>query len=78
MARVKVDTLQEPRLSSQTPQNGEMMRCYKEMELPGIDMLCDNHEYTTAKQAQSVSRQYGRNGVMCEMYGVTGWQVGCS
>lgn len=53
-----------------------MMRCYKEMELPGIDMLCDNHEYTTAKQAQSVSRQYGRNGVMCEMYGVTGWQVG--
>jgi hypothetical protein len=50
------------------------MRCYRDMQLPGIDMLCDNHEYNTAKQAQSVARQFGRPGLMSEMYGVTGWQ----
>lgn len=50
------------------------MRTYRDMHLPGIDMLCDNREYNTAKQASSVSRQYGRNGVMSEEYGVTGWQ----
>ena len=44
------------------------------MGLPGIDMLCDNYEFNTAKQATSVSRQYGRSGVMSELYGVTGWQ----
>jgi hypothetical protein len=54
-------------------QMGEAMRAYRSMQFPGIDMLCDRTEYNTAKQAQSVSRQYGRGGVMCEMYGVTGW-----
>ena len=41
--------------------------------LPGIDMLCDEREYTTAKQAQSVSHQMGREGVLSELYGVTHW-----
>ena len=49
------------------------MRTYRDMDLPGIDMLCDNREYNTAKQAASVSRQMGRRGVMSEEYGVTGW-----
>ena len=39
----------------------------------GIDMLADAREYTTAKQAQSVSRQMGRSGVISELYGVTNW-----
>jgi len=52
---------------------GEAMRAYRSMQFPGIDMLCDRTEYNTVKQASSVSRQYGRGGVMCEMYGVTGW-----
>ena len=52
---------------------GEAMRAYRPMQFPGIDMLCDRTEYNTAKQAQSVSRQLGRRGVLCEMYGVTGW-----
>ncbi|OXG79716.1 glycoside hydrolase family 2 [Cryptococcus neoformans var. grubii Br795] len=64
----------EPTLASQTAQNGEVMRCYREMQFPGIDMLCDKHELNTAKQAASVARQYGRPGVMSELYGVTGWQ----
>ncbi|WWC60755.1 uncharacterized protein I303_103331 [Kwoniella dejecticola CBS 10117] len=64
----------EPTLASQTAQNGEVMRCYREMQFPGIDMLCDKREYNTAKQCSSVSRQYGRTGVMSELYGVTGWQ----
>ena len=29
------------------------MRCYPSFGLPGIDMLCDFHEYNTAKQTQS-------------------------
>ncbi|WRT67480.1 uncharacterized protein IL334_004452 [Kwoniella shivajii] len=64
----------EPTLSSQTAQTGEVMRCYREMQFPGIDMLCDKRELNTAKQAASVSRQYGRSGLMSELYGVTGWQ----
>ena len=40
---------------------------------PGIDMLCDATEYTTAKQAQSAAHQYGREGVLSELYGVTNW-----
>ncbi|CAK7214591.1 hypothetical protein SEUCBS140593_002233 [Sporothrix eucalyptigena] len=63
----------EAELSTQTGSVGEAMRCYRRMQLPGIDMLCDAHEYTTAKQAQSVSRQYGRCGVISEIYGVTNW-----
>ncbi|KAK6903257.1 hypothetical protein I203_108522 [Kwoniella mangroviensis CBS 8507] len=64
----------EPTLASQAAQNGECMRCYREMQFPGIDMLCDKKELNTAKQAASVSRQYGRSGLMSELYGVTGWQ----
>jgi len=52
---------------------GEAMRFYRNFQLPGIDMLADKLEYLTAKQAQSASHQYGREGVMSELYGVTGW-----
>ena len=65
--------MEEPTLSSQTHSLGEAMRAYRSFQLPGIDMLCDNTEFTTAKQAQSASRQYGREGVISELYGVTGW-----
>lgn len=63
----------EPNLASQTTSTGDIMRPYRAFDLPGIDMLCDRREYTTAKQAQSVSRQSGNPGVMSELYGVTGW-----
>lgn len=65
--------MEEPTLQSQTKALGEVMRSLSGFTLPGIDMLCDAREYTTAKQAQSVCRQYGREGVVSELYGVTNW-----
>ncbi len=65
--------LNEWTLYSQTLGVGEAMRPMKEFAIPGVDMLCDRREFSTLKQAQSVSRQFGREGVMCEIYGVTGW-----
>ena len=65
--------MEEPTLRSQTAALGEAMRSYRGFQLPGIDMLCNSFEFTTAKQAQSASRQFGRDGVLSELYGVTGW-----
>jgi hypothetical protein len=65
--------MEEPTLESQTAALGEAMRSYRSFQLPGIDILCDRREYTTAKQAQSAARQYGRPGVLSELYGVTNW-----
>ncbi len=63
----------EPTLESQTQAVGDAMRCYRSFGIPGIDMLCDFHEYTTAKQTQSMIRQTGKEGMLSELYGVTGW-----
>ena len=65
--------MEEPTLGSQTAALGEAMRSYRSFQLPGIDMLCARYELTTAKQAQSAAHQYGRPGVLSELYGVTGW-----
>ena len=65
--------MEEPRLMTQMRAIGEAMRHYREFDIPGIDMLCDRKEFTTAKQAQSVVHQCGRKGMMSEEYGVTGW-----
>lgn len=65
--------IKEPSLKSQSTAVGETMQPLGPFGLPGIDMLCDEREYTTAKQAQSVAHQYGREGVVSELYGVTNW-----
>lgn len=52
---------------------GEAMRIYKNFTIPGIDMLCDNIELTTVKQAQSIVHQYEKEALMSELYGVTNW-----
>lgn len=65
--------MEEPELMSQTAALGEAMRSYKAFEIPGIDMLCDRRELSTAKQAQSAVHQYGREGMLSELYGVTNW-----
>ncbi len=65
--------MEEPSLRSQTAALGEAMRSYRNFQLPGIDMLCNAHEFTTAKQAQSAVHQYGYEGMLSELYGVTGW-----
>ena len=65
--------MEEPTLHSQTAALGEAMRSYRSFQLPGIDLLCNAHEFTTAKQAQSAAHQFGYEGVLSELYGVTGW-----
>lgn len=65
--------IKEPSLRSQSTAVGETMQPLGPFGIPGIDMLCDEREYTTAKQAQSVAHQYKREGVLSELYGVTNW-----
>ncbi|MGN1129043.1 MAG: hypothetical protein ACI4T6_08850, partial [Candidatus Flemingiibacterium sp.] len=65
--------MEEDSLHSQTAALGEAMRSYRKFQLPGIDMLCDGHNYATAKQCQSAVHQYGREGMLSELYGVTDW-----
>ncbi len=65
----------EDSLAMQTTANGESMRHYKSFGIPGIDILFGAHEYTTAKQCQSVVHQYGKEGMLAELYGVTGWEA---
>ena len=63
----------EATLSGQTHAVGEAMRSYRGFQIPGIDILCNKYEFTTAKQAQSAKHQYGREAMLSELYGVTGW-----
>ena len=65
--------MDEPTLESQTCVSGDTMRPYRAFTLPGIDMLCNLYELTTAKQCQSAVHQYGRAGMLSELDGVTGW-----
>ncbi len=65
--------MEEPTLHSQTCALGEAMRSYRSFQEPGIDILCDRREYTTAKQAQSAVHQFGCSGMLSELYGVTNW-----
>lgn len=65
--------MEEPTLRQQTLAIGEAMRCYRKMQMPGMDLLCDWTEYNTAKQVSSVGRQNGLRGAMSELYGVTHW-----
>ena len=65
--------MEEPTLESQTAALGEAMRAYRGFDIPGIDMLCARFEYTTAKQAQSAVHQFGYEGMLSELYGVTNW-----
>ena len=65
--------MSEPSLFSQTIRLGECMRLYRRFQLPGVDILCDDKEFSTLKQAASVARQCGREGVASELYGVTNW-----
>lgn len=65
--------MNESTLVGQTRDLGEVMRAYRNFELPGIDILRNYRELNTAKQAQSAVHQYGREGMLSELYGVTGW-----
>lgn len=65
--------LNERNLAGQTMSCGEVMRSYGKFTIPGIDMLCNNREFTTAKQTQSAVHQYGKEAMLSELYGVTNW-----
>ncbi len=65
--------LREPKLHDQAYATGDNMRQYRSYTIPGIDMLCDFIELTTAKQCQSVVHQMGKEAMMSELYGVTNW-----
>lgn len=66
--------LDEESLFRQTTCIGEAMTLYKSFGIPGIDMLCDRIELSTAKQCQSVVHQYGKEGMLSELNGVMGWE----
>ena len=65
--------LREPELETQAITSGDIMRQYGYQGLPGIDMLCGHRELTTAKQTVSAVHQYGKEGMVSELYGVTNW-----
>ncbi len=65
--------MKEEELAPQICWGGDLMRFYPYFDIPGIDMLFDFREFLTAKQTQSVVRQYGKEGMLSEVYGVTGW-----
>lgn len=65
--------MMEDELFEQLSWGGDLMQLYPAFDIPGIDMLFDRIELLTAKQTQSVVRQYGKPGMLSELYGVTGW-----
>jgi len=53
---------------------GSCMQHYEHMQWPGIDVLRDQApELSSAKQASSVADQLGKERVLSELYGLTGW-----
>ncbi len=66
--------LAEGSLRSQTAMDGSCMPHYEHMQWPGIDILTDQaDELITAKQCTSVAAQLGKERVLSELYGCTGW-----
>ena len=54
---------------------GAAMPQYRYLHAPGVDLLGEQtREYLTLKQATSAAHQYGRDMVITESYGCTGWQ----
>lgn len=65
--------LWEENLDLQTRAVGETMRSYPSFGIPGIDVLCNSVELTTAKQCQSSVHQCAKEAMLSELYGVTNW-----
>ncbi|MFH1615824.1 MAG: glycosyl hydrolase [Planctomycetota bacterium] len=72
--------LHETPISAQASTVGSAMRFYEHMQAPGIDCLTDRHtvtkyraEYDTPKQCASVLNQCGKDWMLSELYGCTGW-----
>lgn len=73
-ARFTGHFLYENDLGWATRMGGAVMLHYRHLHMPGVDMLCrQTDEYLTVLQCVSVGRQLGRNYIISEMYGCTGW-----
>lgn len=57
----------------QTESSGDVMRCYRSLGIPGMDLLVNSIELTTAKQCQSVKNQFGYSAMLSELYAATNW-----
>jgi len=65
--------LAEDNLQSQIRVIGAAMPHYEYMQAPGIDHLGRNiNDPLTLKQCSSVAHQFGRNRILCEIFGVSG------
>ncbi len=64
----------EETLRSQIGAVGAAMPHYEYMQWPGVDILTDQtSELATVKQCSSVADQLGKEKVLTELYGCTGW-----
>lgn len=67
--------LHEDSLVNQTVPNGSLMRFYEYESVPGIDILgSKNHCWWAAKQCSSICRQLGKQRMLSELYGCSGWE----
>lgn len=68
--------LHENTLSSQSIMNGSLMRSYELMDYPGVDVLGQRTtNYNIVKQLSSAARQTGKEWLLSELYGISGWQA---
>jgi len=66
--------LAENTVLQQTQSVGSCMANYQFMQWPGIDLLTDQaNDLVMAKQCSSVASQLGKERVLSELYGCTGW-----
>ncbi|MGC9349185.1 MAG: glycosyl hydrolase, partial [Anaerolineae bacterium] len=68
--------LSENEMGSGIVRGGALMPHYQYQHVPGIDMLTvQTHENLTVKQCTSVAHQFGREFVLSETYGCSGWEM---
>ncbi len=68
--------LHEDSFTTQVSMIGSIMRFYEFMGTPGVDVLSEfNRGYWIVKQLDSVGRQMGKEQLLSELYGCTGWQM---
>ena len=68
--------LHEDHLAAQVNMSGSMMRFYEYFDYPGIDNLGpSNNFYNVPALASSVAKQLGKDYVLDELYGVSGWPM---
>ena len=69
--------LHEDSLMNQTVPNGSLMRFYEYMGYPGVDVLTEHNRcYWIVTQLASAARQLGKQWMLSELYGCTGWHFG--